>query len=184
MKGQVTKKNTYLVSCEENCQLWQSLKPHEQPGTMECPIRYFQVASDSGTMLCQIKRWECLGTLLLLFIVSYKITQETAGQNSSPKQSHGAVRHNTDPALAEPENGQWDTLFQNDGKFCFFFCFRDNRQFPFRVGPSLCFKARLSETIDIKIIFYSQANQAHYHKKGFALTLTVSKWGFLELGNG
>lgn len=86
--------------------MWQSLKPHEQPGTMECPIRYFQVASDSGTMLCQIKRWECLGTLLLLFIVSYKITQETAGQNSSPKQSHGAVRHNTDPALAEPENGQ------------------------------------------------------------------------------
>ena len=45
------------------------------------------------------------------------------------------------------------------------------RQFPFQFGPSLCFKARLSETIDIKIIFHSQANEAHYHRKGFALTL-------------
>lgn len=63
------------------------------------------------------------------------------------------------------------TLFQNDGKFFFFFCCHDNGTFPFPVGSSLCFKARLSETTDIKIIFYSEANEAHYHKKGFALTL-------------
>ena len=63
------------------------------------------------------------------------------------------------------------TLFQNDGKFCFFFCRHDDGPFPFRVGSSLCFKARLGETIDIKIIFYSHVNEAHYHKKGFALTL-------------
>ena len=104
----------------------------------------------------------------------YWLIQNYAGNCRSKfisKQSHGAVRHNTDPVFAEPENGQWDTLFQNDGKLCFFFCCHDNRQFPFQFGPSLCFKARLSETIDIKIIFYSQANEAHYHKKGFALAL-------------
>ena len=72
-----------------------------------------------------------------------------------------------------PTQSPWNlrTLFQNDGKFCFFFCCHDNGTFPFPVGSSLCYKARLSETIDIKIIFYSQANEAHYHKKGFALTL-------------
>lgn len=63
------------------------------------------------------------------------------------------------------------TLFQNHSKFCFSVCCHDNRPFPFPVGPSLCFKARLSETIDIKIIFYSHANETHYHRKGFALTL-------------
>ena len=67
--------------------------------------------------------------------------------------------------VIRPTQSPWNlrTLFQNDGKFCFFLCCHDNGTFPFPVGSSLCFKARLSETIDIKIIFYSHANEAHYH---------------------
>ena len=51
--------------------------------------------------------------------------------------------------------------------FVFSFAFVITGNFHSEVGPSLCFKAMLGETIDIK----SQANEAHYHRKGFALTL-------------
>lgn len=40
------------------------------------------------------------------------------------------------------------------------------------MGTSLCFKARLSANpIDMKMSFYSQANDTHFHKKGFSLGL-------------
>ena len=58
----------YVESCKITCQLWQNLQTDEQPRTMECPVRYFKVAGEPGTVLCRIARWECLGTLLLLFI--------------------------------------------------------------------------------------------------------------------
>ena len=37
--------------------------------------------------------------------------------------------------------------------------------------------------IDMKMIFYYEANKTHFHNKGFALSL-VLKAKFLELGNG
>ena len=49
-------------------ELQENLQPDEQPRTMECPVSYFKIAGESGTVLCRIARWECLGTLLLLFI--------------------------------------------------------------------------------------------------------------------
>ena len=56
----------------------------------------------------------------------------------------------------------------------------------FRVAQSLCFRARLKcKAIDMKWIFISNhANKTHFHTKGFALILCLSKWKFSELGNG
>ena len=39
------------------------------------------------------------------------------------------------------------------------------------------------EAIDMKMMFYSRANKAHFLKKGFALSL-VLKTGIFEIGNG
>ena len=51
----------------------------------------------------------------------------------------------------------------------------------FRVLPGLCIKTRLSAE---NYFFSSYTNNAHIHKKGCALGLTLKVGGFLELGSG
>ena len=49
-------------------------------------------------------------------------------------------------------------------------------------GTSLCFKARLSANpIDMKMSFYSHANDTHFHKKGFSLSLVFKVRVFVTL---
>ena len=63
----------------------------------------------------------------------------------------------------------WALQVQSPGK-----CFVDEQMGNFRVAPSLCFKPRLSANpIDMKMIFYSHANETHFHEKGFALSLVL-----------
>ena len=123
----------------------------------ECPIRCSEVAGDSETVFCRIAWWESLGCCCFFLLANTKLRRKL--QVKIHLQNNPMVQF-----VIRPTQSPWNlrTLFQNDGKFCFFFCCHDKGTFPFPVGSSLCFK---------KIIFYSHANEAHYHKKGFALTL-------------
>ena len=50
------------------------------------------------------------------------------------------------------------------------------------MGTSLCFKARLSANpIDMKMSFYSHANDTHFHKKGFSHSLVFKVRVFVTL---
>ena len=50
------------------------------------------------------------------------------------------------------------------------------------MGTSLCFKARLSANpIDMKMSFYSHANDTHFHKKGFSRSLVFKVRVFVTL---
>ena len=55
----------------------------------------------------------------------------------------------------------------------------------FRVAPSLCFKMRLSaKPLIWKIIFYSHANESHFHEKKILHVASFWQWEFLALRNG
>ena len=59
----------------------------------------------------------------------------------------------------------------------------DTRIRPFPKCPKPLLQSEVEcKAIDIKMIFYSHANETHYHKKGFALSL-VFKARIFELGN-
>ena len=50
------------------------------------------------------------------------------------------------------------------------------------MGTSLCFNGRLSANpIDMKMSFYSHANDTHFHKKGFSLSLVFKVRVFVTL---
>ena len=55
---------------------------------------------------------------------------------------------------------------------------------PSSPGPLFQNEGRCS-AFDMEIIFHSQANKTHFHKKGCAPSLILNwKWGFLEIGIG
>ena len=59
-------------------------------------IGHFEFARETGAVLCRIALWDCFEDAIAYFIGYNEVAREL-GHNSSFKQSHNAMRHNTDP---------------------------------------------------------------------------------------
>ena len=59
---------------------------------------------ETGWMLCRIALWDCFGGAISFFMGYYKVAREL-GTNSSPKLSHSATGHNSDPVSSSTSEG-------------------------------------------------------------------------------
>ena len=59
-------------------------------------VQMREFVRETGSVLCRIASRDCFEDVIAYFIGYYEVAQEL-GQNSSFKQSHNAMRHNTDP---------------------------------------------------------------------------------------
>ena len=64
----------------------------------------WKVVRETGWMLCRIALWDCFGGAVPFFIGYYKVAREL-GTNSSPKLSHSATGHNSDPVSSSTPEG-------------------------------------------------------------------------------
>ena len=64
----------------------------------------WKVVRETGWMLCRIALWDCFGGTVPSFIGYYKVAREL-GTNSSPKLSHSATGHNSDPVSSSTPEG-------------------------------------------------------------------------------
>ena len=63
-----------------------------------------KVVRETRWMLCRIALWDCFGGAISFFIGYYKVAREL-GTNSSPKLSHSATGHNSDPVSSSTSEG-------------------------------------------------------------------------------
>ena len=59
-------------------------------------VQMREFVRETGSELCRIASRDCFEDVIAYFIGYYEVAQEL-GQNSSFKQTHNAMRHNTDP---------------------------------------------------------------------------------------
>ena len=55
------------------------------------PSSHFVATCDTEFVLCRTALWDCFKHAIFFYL------RERLGQNSSPRQSHSAIRHKTDP---------------------------------------------------------------------------------------
>ena len=67
---------------------------------------------ETGSVLCLIALWNCLEDAIAYFIGYNEVAQEL-GPNSTFKQSHNAMRHDTDPvSLSTPRSESHTSALQ------------------------------------------------------------------------
>ena len=75
---------------------------------------HFAVTCETEFVLCRTALWDCLRHAIFFCL------HERLGQNSSPRQSHSAIRQHTDPVSCTTSNGPFpssiNSHFQNEAK--------------------------------------------------------------------
>ena len=114
--------------------------------------------------------WDCLGTLSFLSLAASKFGGNL-GQNSFPKLSQSAIRHNTDPvSIAISNDGQYSWPLHRTPVMVNECCFRDGTctlaalRFPFRLGTLRSNDSDDNENVKKAIGLISKTTTSHVHR--------------------